>query len=450
MRSLRKSLKNNKNESDKITGQYLTLPAALEDGKIPSAFSYFSIIVSAFLFITLLWASLSEIRELAVAQGEIVPSGSIKLVQHLEGGLVEEVFVQEGQIIEANAPLLRLRPEAVSSDYGQYKTRLAHLRLQDLRLKAHLENSALDFAHIGTKNPKLIAEQRKLFMVEKALEAKERQILESRIAQRKSEIKSHQKELESLKRQVLIQQEQLAMRENLLKDGYTSRRAYLETKATLETVTAQRITLAGRLENAREQLKEAQSQLQQASAQAQQKYSVERSKIAGEIAELEQSLTKLKDRFNRLFVRAPVRGIVQELAQNSAGQVVKPGELVARIVPLEGEVEAEVQIEPKDIGHIVVGQKAELKISTYDPNIYGVVVGAVKRISASTFQKENGDPYFKAIIRLEKNYVSDKQRKHLILPGMVLQADIITGAKSLAKYLLKPVYRSLDRAFSER
>lgn len=275
--------------------------------------------------------------------------------------------------------------------------------------------------------------------------------MHARIAQRKVEVGSLSGELESLIRQVEIQEEQLGIRSRLLESGYTSRRAYLDSQSQLETAKARVIATRGRVGTTKEQLIEAESEYQQAQSQAQQKYTEERSKVVGELGELKRTIRKHQDRVNRLHVQAPVRGIVQELSQKAPGEVVKPGDLVARIVPLDGGVVVEVSVEPKDIGHVKPGDKAELKISTFDPNVYGILNGTVERLSATTFQREDGGtPYFKAIIKLEKSYFGTAKNPVSILPGMEVQADIITGAKSLVRYFLKPVYRSLHTAFSER
>jgi HlyD family secretion protein/adhesin transport system membrane fusion protein len=178
--------------------------------------------------------------------------------------------------------------------------------------------------------------------------------------------------------------------------------------------------------------------------------SEERSKIAGELAELKEQISKQKDRVDRLVVRAPRHGIVQELAQRAPGEVVKPGDVVASIVPLDRSIVAEVRVQPDDIGHIKEGDPAEIKLSTFDSAVFGVVKGSVSHLSATTFETAKGELFYKAIITMDQDHVGHKGAERPILPGMVVEADIITGAKSLVRYLLKPVYRSLDAGFTER
>ena len=431
-------------------GERLTLPGSLEDGRVPLAFSRFSYSASAIILAAIIWGSFAEIRELAVAHGQVAPSGLVKLVQHLEGGLVEDIFVSEGQIVEKGAPLVGLRRHSADSDLSQRRVRVAQLMLKKQRLSALIEDRSPDFGDLVEQYPELAKEQLEVFIKSRESLSKEERTLRSRVMQRKTEISGLRNELESLERQVGIKQEQLGIRQRLLDEGYTSRRSYLDSKSDFENARSRAISVRGRIETGNERLEEAHSELNKMKAEVLRSYSEERSKVAAEIAVLKHEVSKHQDRVDRLQVRAPVKGIVQQLVPHAVGEVVKPGDIVAKIVPLDERIVAEVQVEPKDIGHIRVGQPAELRISTFDPNIYGVIIGQVERLSATTFQKDNGDPYFKAIIRLDRSYVGSETNRNLILPGMVVQADIITGAKSLIKYLLKPVYRSLNSAFSER
>jgi HlyD family secretion protein/adhesin transport system membrane fusion protein len=177
------------------------------------------------------------------------------------------------------------------------------------------------------------------------------------------------------------------------------------------------------------------------------------------LAETEQQLVKLADRFDRLLVRAPSDGIVQELAPKSLGEVVRAGDAIARIVPTARELVAEVRIDPKDSGHIHEGADAEIRLLTFDSTIFGSVRGKVEFVSATTFNpppaqgtpgQNPAEPYYKATIRLLQDHVSSGTATYPISPGMVLQAHIQTGSKSILRYMFKPVFNSLDVAFTER
>lgn len=433
-----------------ISGQRLILPVELEDGRVPNMFARLAYIVSAFIFAAIVWGSFAEIRELAIAHGKVIPAGTVRPVQHLEGGEVEAVLVKEGQLVEKGAPLVNLRPVTATSDLGQLSARFAALELQRETLTALIEKRVPKFGALGKKFPSLSDEQQQVYRVKKRHRSQEREALLARVLQREAELAAVSNEITSLKRQVEIQTEQTEIRRQLLTSGYTSRRAYLDAESSLEQVKSRAFAAEGRQQSTSEQLAEAKSQLAASDADYQRSLSEERSKIAGELAELEQQVAKQRDRVDRLVVRAPVAGIVQELPQRAPGEVIRPGDLVASIVPADRKIVAEVRVQPDDIGHVKVGDKAEIKVTTYDSAVFGVVKGAVAHLSPSTFTTEDGEPYYKALVSLDQDFVGQAAAPRRILPGMVVQADIITGAKSLMRYLLKPVYRSLNSSFTER
>jgi len=433
-----------------ISGQRLTLPVELEDGRIPERISNLVNYICALLITALLWGTFAQIRERVVTIGEIIPSGHVLQIQHLEGGKVEQVVVSEGQIVDAGAALVHLRPTAAASDLNQLRVRTADLDMKRLALTALLEGRAPDFGEAAQSYPDLAVQQHQVFKSRQAQIIQERQALVARISQKKAEVTALILEAKSLERQKAIQQEQLDIRTNLLKDGYTSRRAYLTTKTAFEETTAKFFSTTGRLEVTREQLVEAKSTLQASDAEMRKTLSEERSTATTEWMELQEKITKQRDRVERMVVRSPIHGIVQELAQSASGEVVRPGDLVARIVPIDTKIVAEVRIDPDDIGHIKQGDYAEVKLSTFDPGVFGTANGIVDVLSATTFTDKEGNSYYKATISLDNDHVGSGNKKRTIRPGMAVEADIITGSKSMIKYMLAPVYRSLDRAFSER
>jgi HlyD family secretion protein/adhesin transport system membrane fusion protein len=287
----------------------------------------------------------------------------------------------------------------------------------------------------------------------------ERATLEAKAAQKRSEIATLNSGLESARAQVEVQQELVALQDGLQRAGLGARKSWLEAKYVLQRAEGEIPNFEGKLVSARDAVIEAESSLAEADAKAMQKLSEERVKAASELAETEQQLVKLADRFERLLVRAPSDGIVQELTPKSVGEVVKAGDPVARIVPTAHELVAEVRIDPKDSGHIHSDADAEIRLLTFDSAIFGSVRGKVEFVSATTFNPPPGqatpgqnssEPYYKATVRLLQDHVSSGATNYPIAPGMVLQAHIQTGSKSIIRYMFKPVFNSLDVAFTER
>lgn len=407
-------------------------------------------LASAFIVACVVWASITEIRELAIASGQLEPSGSVQQVQHLEGGIVSELLVREGEIVESGTALVRLQPTAANSDLAQLRVRSAALSLQIERQTAALEARIPDFGDLGKRYPDLATDQMRTFETEREQHTQTKDSLIARVEQKLVESEALHSEAESLKRQLEIDQEQLDIRKQLREKGFASKATVLEAQRAYERTNSDLISVRGRLQSTQEGLNEARIRLLEVDAEFNNRMTEERTRASAELAELRENIAKHQDRVTRLLVRAPVKGIVQELVPNALGQVIQPGEMIAQIVPMEQELIAEVRIEPKDIGHIEVGDRADVKITTFDVARFGAIPGKVDKISASTFQNEEGDPYYKAVIRLETNSVGLGAERHLVLPGMVVSAEIVTGSKSLTRYLLKPIFRSLDIAFTER
>ena len=176
----------------------------------------------------------------------------------------------------------------------------------------------------------------------------------------------------------------------------------------------------------------------------------ESGRVAADLASVRETSRRLGDRVQRLDIVAPVHGIVKGLGTNTVGGVIPPGGLVSEIVPMDKELIVEARISPVDIGHITIGHKANVKVTTFDFARFGAIEVIVTEISASTFKDRENEVYYKAEIKLKDAFVGDKSKKNRILPGMVTEIDINTGQKTVLRYLLRPVFQSLDVAFSER
>lgn len=260
--------------------------------------------------------------------------------------------------------------------------------------------------------------------------------------------------------QLDVQREQFEIQSTLVTQGNTAKKTYLELKSHLQRAQGDVNNLEGRIQSALDAVNEAESARAELEANAKRKLAEERTKAASDLSEVEQQLAKLSDRVDRLFVRSPTDGYILELSPKSVGEVICAGDLIARVVPSGQELVAEVRIESKDSGHIVVGAPANIKFTTYDSALYGTLQGTVEYISASSFVPQPGqtpqlgqtlgEPYYKATIKLLGDSVGAGSLKHAVVPGMVLQAQIVTGSKSIVRYMLKPVFNTLDVAFSER
>nr|WP_321454891.1 HlyD family type I secretion periplasmic adaptor subunit [uncultured Cohaesibacter sp.] len=434
-----------------LDSKTLTLPLALEAEQPPQLFAYVVTGCLVFLGVFIVWAFVTSVLEVTHAGGQIQPIGSVQTVQHLEGGYIDQILVREGDRVKAGQPLVRLRPTATESERDQLAIRSASLRMSVAALDALLqEEPTLSLAADAHFDSDVANAQMRFFTSEKERINRELAKYASQLARREAEYRAALSEHKSAVKRSEIAQEQYEMLSGLFKQQYASRRSLLEAEATLEEAHSRLYTLDGKVSTTKEQAREAQIQLDEARAKIFSDLAKEKTKNASELAEVNRLLTKQQDRVSSLDLTAPTDGIVQELPINTVGAVVRSGEVVARIVPDDRKIVAEVRVNPKDIGHIALNAEAKVTVSSFDPYVFGSLQGNVKNVSASSFEDENGQPYFKVQIALDQNEFKRKGMAYPVLPGMVVTADIVTGSKSLARYLLKPVYRSMDVAFSER
>lgn len=435
--------------SDRRLVKLLSQPLILEEAGPPRLLTQMTQALSLLIVGLIAWAAVAEIRESALARGQVIPAGSMLKVQHLEGGIVADILIEDGDIVERGQTLIRLESASAQAELEQLRAREAALALHAERLRAFVVGRAPDFA-MGGDHPELAADQQAILDVQSEARASQRRVLEARIAQQQAHAAALVGQRKSLERQVAILEEQLEMRGTLLKKGLVSRVVYLETERTLNRTRGELASVVGEAAKAIAAVREAKDSLEETDLGLRNDALKEMGEVTGELAEVREQLAKLEDRVARLAIVAPARGIVKGLVAKTVGGVVPPGETVMEIVPFDETLVAEVRISPRDIGHLQIGQEADVKVSTYDVSRFGSVAGTLQQISASTFEDEQGDPYYRAVIALAEDHVGDDPEANLILPGMVVDVAINTGSKSVMQYLLKPVYHGFNGAFSER
>jgi len=431
--------------------KFLAQSVILEEGGnnalIRSAIYLVCGVVAAFVA----WASMIDVDEVATSFGQVIPAGKVQSIQHLEGGIVKEILIQEGSIVEAGQPLLRLDAASALAELDQSRARKVALELQAERLRAFGMNRAPEFNQEAFNFPELLADQQSIYDIQKSARADQFAVLSDQIQQREAELSQIDEEEKTLKEQLEILTEELDMRSKLVKKGLSSKILYFNVKRDYNQVKGELAKLMGERRRATNALQEVRSrQIEQASRAREDALSIMGS-VIGELAQVKESIAKLKDRVQRLVIRAPVHGIVKGLKVHTVGGVLPAGGQVLEVVPLDEEMVVETKINPRDVGHIHVGQPVQVKVTTFDFARYGGITGTLESVSASTYlDGDSGDPYYKGLVRLDRSYVGHNPERNHVLPGMTVQADINTGKKTLLQYFLKPIYSSIDSSFRER
>lgn len=429
---------------------WLTTPIEFEDQvKIRIRRNSMRIIV-ALVAGLLVWSAVAPIRELSIAHGQLIPLYEVRSVQHLEGGIVDEILVTEGQLVDKGQPLMRLQPAGMESELATLRVRAHNLTLEKMRAEALLANRDMDTRSLGDMSADLIANHVQVHQLRLEQRTKEHDLLNTRIAQKKAEIAGLESQIPMQQRLIDMQRERLEGRQKLHASGAMSKKQVLEVESLYEQARIQLRESERKLAMAQEGLPEAEVTLAEANAQARKLWSEELAKASSELAEVQESIRKHADQVDRLVLRSPIRGRVQNMLQRSPGEVVPPGESILRIVPVGDDLVAEVRVKPEDIAEVTLGDQADIKVSAFDYARFGKLMGEVTSISPTTFETDDHQFYYKALIRLDPKRSTAFAPYARLQPGMTVDADIISGSKSLLRYMLKPVFRGIDVAFSER
>lgn len=422
----------------------------IEEELVPAFVRPILYLVGALVLIFIIWASLTRMKEVARAPGEVIPSGSVKVVQHLDGGVVAEIAAEERKLVEQGAVLLRIDGTQAHADYGQMKARLDSLRLREERLKAFTEDKNPNFASLDIKQPGMVSNQMEIYITQLDTRDSTLAILDRQIDQRKQRIRQLEMALSTARKHQELTGELAEMRENLAARQLINKTVLLETRRAKVTASGEIARLTEEIGVSGNELAEIRSRRIDTQNQLLRDALAELGVVRAEMAEVEETIQRLQGRVDRLEVRAPIRGYVLDMRVQNVGQVIQPGALLMQIVSNNAVMEAEVRISPRDIGFVRVGQLVNLRVTSYDYSRFGFVKGSLKRVSASSMLGENKTAYYQGLVKLDNPYVGDVPGRNLLQPGMNVEAEILTGEKTLLAYLVKPLIDVASMSFDER
>jgi membrane fusion protein, adhesin transport system len=378
----------------------------------------------------LVWAHFAILDEVKRGNGRVVPSRQMQVVQSLEGGIVHEIFVQEGAIVGAEQSLMRIDDTTFLSQFGEIRERRAGMAARVARLEAEAQGRKnVVFPNgLADDNPRAVESERSVFETRNRRLAQEIDVL----SQQQTKI------TETL---------QLATRELEL----TRRLANQKVVPEIELLRIER-----QVSEMRGQLAEVQSRIITAGTTFRSQADEDLAKSRGDLAVLDENIKSAQDKVRRTELKSPVRGLVNKVNVTTIGAVVQPGASLMEIVPLDDSLLFEGRIRPQDIAFIRPDQEAVVKITAYDSSVYGSLKGKVERISADTIVEEKGDKnergetFYRVMVRTEKNHLGTTGQPLPIIPGMVATVEILTGAKSVLDYMIKPARMLRDEALRER
>jgi adhesin transport system membrane fusion protein len=397
------------------------------------------------------WASLAEIDELTRGIGRVIPSHQVQVIQNLEGGILSEILVDEGELVEKGQILVKIDDTTFSSSYEESLQRLSSLKAKSIRLEAEATNrpfKATEEEQIAM--PELIRQEKSLFETNKRQLESSIKVLQQQVKQRKNELKEAQAKQKNLRRSYESIRKELDITRPMMEKGIVSRVEFLQLERRANDIEGQLEEVTLSIPRIRSTIIESQNKVDGALLEFQNKAKEEWNAVVAEMHQIMESIEALSDRVRRTSVRSPVKGVVKRLLITTINGVVQPGMDILEIVPLQDTLLIEAKVKPQDIAYIYPGQKAMVKFTAYDFTIYGGLEGKVTHISADTIVDEQGDSYYLVRIKTDKNYLEKNGKKMEIIVGMTANVDIITGKKSVLDYMLKPILKAKYNAMTER
>ena len=405
-------------------------------------------LVSLVLFLLVVWSYFAEIDEVAKGDGKVIPSQQLQVLQSYDGGIVQDILVREGQTVEAGQVLLKVDPTRFLSSLEENTTQFAALAAKVQRLSALTQGDVLRFnRELRERAPTVVDNERKLYNSNLAELDEVAAGSDSRIMQRRQDVEEERANLTQYQNVLSLSKKELSVTKPLLASGAVSEIEILRLERQIVELEGNITKSKVAIERGLNAIEEEIIKKEEARLKLVNRWNQELTEATAEMATLQQSQTSLEDVVSQAALRSPINGTVQRLLINTIGGVITPGSAVVELVPQDDQLIVEAKVSPKDIAFIREGQQAILKFSAYDFTIYGGMSAEVQHISADAITNEKDETYY--LVRLEtKKSIADEALD--ILPGMIVQVDILTGKKTVLNYILSPLFNVTASALRER
>jgi adhesin transport system membrane fusion protein len=397
------------------------------------------------------WAYETSLDEVTRGNGKVVPSSKIQVIQNLEGGILAEVLVVEGEIVEKDQVLLKIDDTRFASSFRETQLKYWELLAREARLQAESEGSELVIPEeVVRERPDLADNERSLYQSRQLELESTIRVLKQQEQQRRQELVEKQARQKQLERGYELSNQELKMSEPLVADGILSEVELLRLKRTVNELKGDMNANRLAIPRIQSTLNEVRQKIAEQTIRFKTEAASQWSEIRSELARTKETIFSLEDRVIRTQVRSPLKGTIKQLKINTVGGIIQPGMDLIEIVPVEDNLLVEAQIRPADIAFLRPGQEAMVKLTAYDFSIYGGLPAKLERISADTITDEKDESFYLIYLRTEKNYIDSSKGQLDIIPGMTASVDILTGKKSVLDYLLKPILKAKNEAMRER
>ena len=413
--------------------------------------NYYYTVVPMMLFVVifLTWAALSHIDEVVKGLGKVVPSSQTKIVQNLEGGIIESIAVKEGENVLKGQLLYTLSNAFFSADLKTKEIELLSFKASEIRIQSLIEGKkTIDFSEEYTQSiPDIVENEKKLFYEELENNERKIQIARDQVNQKQYKLNEAQNKYKNLTVEYKLAQENMKILETLYRKQVVSKKEYIAELSKKQSIATRLEEIQNSIPIIKEELSEANKKVETTQSEIRSKLLTKFSTLKVEINKLVEAIKANSDRELRKEVISPVNGIVNKMYFNTIGGIVKPSDIMAEVTPVEDSLTIEAKIKTSDRAMIWVGQKVNIEITAFDFSKYGLLEGKIISISPDSFEDKNGFVYYTVKVEAKDyQFAPDLQ----ILPGMVANINILTGKKTILEYILKPLKDIQKNAMSEQ
>ena len=404
-----------------------------------------------FIVVMLTWSSLAYVDEFTRGEGRVIPSQYVQIVQNLEGGIIDEVFVTQGQTVTRGQPLLRLDDKRFSFSLRETEVNQSQLLSKTLRLKAEAEGAPFpedELTALVSKN--VVSAEKALYFARAQELSSGNKVILQQIAQKRQELSEWRAKFQRLRRSYRLLKSELDLTSPLVAQGAVSQVEVLQLRRQLNDVQGEMNAAQLAIPRIESSLSESEQTLAAAEFTFRSRSQAEYNEVKSELNRLNESSQAIADQVDRTLVVSPVAGTIKQLFVKTLGGVIQPGRDLVAIVPTEDKLRVEARVSPADIAFMHPKQKAVIKFTAYDFSIHGGLSGEVVNISPDTITDEEGNSFYIVQIETERSFLGTEVNPKPIIAGMTVSVDILTGKKTVLDYILKPILKTKQLALRER
>ncbi len=424
----------------------------MADEDIPLHKHLILVLTFFFFFSFVAWATFADINETARGEGQVIPAGEVQIIQNLEGGIVEAFLYKEGDRVKKDEVIMRLKDVGALSDLGSNEARYLGLLASITRLQAEVDGKdSVEFPdEVIKKAPQSVTEELNAFRANRDKLKGQLDVLEQQLSQRKQEITELKTRASNLASVINLSIQEKNMIEPLIAKGSAPKIELVQLQRGIKEKQTELDGVRQSIPRAESAMAEAEARIAEMKKSSIAESQTELASKTIEMNTIKQSLGALEDKKDRTEVRSPVNGTIKDFKVNTVGGVVRPGDPIAEIVPMDDNLLVEVKIRPSDIARLRPEMPAMVKITAYDFTIYGGLKGKVVDISPDTIKNDKGESFYRILVRTEENSLHRDGKALPIIPGMIATVDIVTGHKTVMEYLMKPFLKTVQNSMNEK